>query len=234
MINVTIMNFISNFGPLIVIVEVQALINLKNFSILYTNTSLVPKIPLFVLQNSHLYLSEIYIPFFNGKAIFTIEFNCNITIEKLFVSNVNSKMQDKGCLLLMYSDSLLLIRNSKFFNFGSNTTLIFVFMSTLYLEETDFKSILKRSNINYDVSGIFLQNSIFSMNKSTVIDYNYQFMYFDSSTATISFSNFTFVNLIKGQILFGAATVESYRTVSLVFQTCFFINLTNSNFGSVF
>lgn len=234
MIDLTIIDFNSSFGPLITFSEIATQTNITNITIKFTSKQNLSNIPIFIVWNSYLYINKCYIPFFQGKAVFSIEFNSIVTLNNMNISNITSFMQDRGCLLMVSSSSILYLNNSYFVNFGSNATMIFVFMSSFYLLNTNFKSIYKDvSEEIYDTSGMIIQNSDFFMFNSTIIDYNFEFIFVETSETNISFCNFTLVNFLNYKIFYYGIALESGWAISFSLENCFFINLTNSNLGAV-
>ena len=235
--NLSILNFQSTMGPLIAFSEIEVYFKMTSILIKYNTPNLIPLIQLFIIWNSNLLISDVFIPFFQGKSIFSIQSNSNVKLSLLKISNVSSSIGDRGCFCEISSNSVVYLTNSFFFDFSSNTSFLFSYMATCYFSNLHFKSIFlsQDPNGNYLTSGFLIQSSSAFLTNLTIIDYNLEFLYSETSELKVIGCNFTNIDNIEYEVYsnYGTAIESAWTNANLEITNCFFSDLTHSDKGSV-
>ena len=232
-LNLTALNFNSTFGPLMSFSEIETQFVLITIKVLYSIDN-TPRISLFQLSNSIMTISDVYIPFFEGNTIFSIQMNSVVKLSNLNILNVVSQTNNRGCLFEFYSNSKIQLSNSQFTNFCSNTSMIFSLMVKIFFTNLHFKNLDKCNtpSDSQETVGIMVQSCDLKFEDSTIIEYTFEFLYGQSSN--IEIYNCYFTNIYYSNIIYYWGTALELALCSSVnISNSVFINLTRSDEGSV-
>lgn len=233
-INATTLNFNASIGPLISFSEILTFFHLISVKILYSSLEFIPYINIFDISNSIMNISDIFVPFFKGKTIISVELSSMVSLKYLRISNVSSQTSNRGCLFEFYSNSQITLSDSYFVNFRSNTSLVFSLLATCMFSGIHFKDIYKinTGKIKYDTSGLNIQSAKFTMEDSSVIEYNFEFFFAQNSDAAVVNCEIANIRQLSGQYSWATA-LEFAVALKVNVTNCRFINLTRSDEGSV-